>query len=196
MLFKFNPFLAPKAWKFKDPDTGRDYKGTSLADLCTKIRGYREQNNLQPLEFLEATIVNYLCMLPENIGGCRPAEPLKRGIIQTFKGGIALLKDIAYKTFVSQEVADARAKICAGCPLNVFPDKGEFVHWADVIAEASLGKKRSAYHDQLGNCEACTCLMRSKVFYGGEITLTDDEKFKMKKANPNCWQLAAAKGNS
>lgn len=101
------------------------------------------------------------------------------------KGGIALLQNMAYDSIVSDERANKRAEVCIKCPHNVFPDKGSFMHWADKLAEASVGDRKSKYHKELGNCEVCSCNMRAKVFYGGKIDLPEDQV----KALPDfCWQ--------
>lgn len=177
--------MTSKIWEFKDPDTGYIYRANSEKELLTLIVNYRKQNELSAIEFLEVIVENCLCKRRVNLGACEAREPLKRNIFQYFKGGIALLKNMAYNKFVSQKEADARAKICILCPLNVFPDKKGFVKWSDDLALASIGERRSTYHDELGNCEACGCTLKAKVFYGDKLNLSDEELNKMPEL---CWQ--------
>jgi len=167
------------------------YEAPNRKILLDLIRAYRKQNELEPLDFLPAIVEHYQCVQPDNIGRCTPAPQLKRGFIQFVKGGIALLKNVAYKSYASQNEADRRAEICLNCLHNTFPDRGPFVRWADDLAEAAVGDRKSTYHDQLGNCGVCSCLLRSKVFYNGTLELTDDELAEMRKVN--CWQPALAK---
>lgn len=156
-----------------------------MASLLSHITRYREQNQLEPIEYLEEIVENYLCLLPENIGGCVSAGKLKRGFFGFVKGGIALFQNVAYTQFVSKEKANARAEICVGCPMNVFPDKGPFVRWSDRLAEASVGTRRVDKHSKLGNCEACGCPLRAKVWFGGKLELTEEQEAK---APDFCWQ--------
>ena len=92
-----------------------------------------------------------------------------------------------YDSFASQKEADRRAAICAVCPHNVFPDRGNFIRWADHMAVVSVGDRKSKHHDELGNCAVCTCPLRAKVFYTGKNTLTEEQKIEMRKVN--CWQV-------
>lgn len=189
MLRKFSIMNSPSDWHFKNPEDSFIIRGKDLAETARKVRMYRSQNEQEPLEFLESVIENYLCMLPANKGSCEKMPPLKRGLYTTLKAGVLLVKQMMYNSFTSQEVADSRALICTKCSFNVFPDKTKFVKWADDIAAQTVGDRKSAHHDELGNCEGCTCLLRSKVFYDGKIKLKLLAETRMRKANINCWQL-------
>lgn len=187
MLLKFKPFHGPLNYRFKDPNTGFKFEASSEKELISRIRSYRSQNNLEPLEFLEAVIENYLCHQPENAGGCTPRGEFKRGIFAYLKGGIVLLQNLMYSSFAPQEVADARSAQCKDCKFNVFPDRDKFIKWSDDIAIASVGDRRSAGHESLGNCEVCSCPLRAKVFFAGKVSLSETEQSEMRTVN--CWQL-------
>lgn len=191
MLSKFKAFTGPRTFKFKDPDSSFLYESDSLQGLLSSIKSYRLQNELPPIDYLEMVVESYLCNLPEHKGDCYiiPTKTLKRGFLQYIRGGVALLKNLAYKSTVRPEVANARSLICKGCPLNTFPDRGPFITWSDNIALASVGSLRSTYHDFLGTCSGCGCPLRAKVFYNGNPHLTEEESKTMRAANPNCWQV-------
>lgn len=190
MFLKFAPFQGPRVFKFKDPDIRtKQYESQSMEGLLTLIKGYRSQNELPPIEYLDTVVENYLCKLPEHQGACVPRSPLKRGLFMALKGGVALISNMLYNKTVEQEVADERSAICAGCPNNVFPDKGPFVAWSDDIAEQAIGSKRSKHHDELGNCGVCSCPMRPKVFYTGPFKFT---KKQMTEFPDFCWQKIEA----
>lgn len=190
MFFTFHHGLNSKVFRFQDPDTGFKFEAEDFRSLIRHIKEYRKQNELDPLPMLELVVESYLCKQPENMGGCMPANvKLKRSFFTTIKGGIAILQNLLYSKMVSQEVADARSRICKTCPLNIFPDKGPFIQWSDRLAEASTDGRRSIHHSDLGNCAGCTCCLKAKVWYAGTITLKEEERTKMKAANPNCWQL-------
>ena len=133
---------------------------------------------------MDQVLENYWCGLPENAGKCSVVN-LSRGWYHYLKGGIALLENMFFgeKNMVSQEEADARGSVCIECPFNVFPDRDAFIQWSDEIAEASTGGKRSKHHDELGNCEICTCPLRAKV-WNKDAKMTEKES---EKAPDFCW---------
>ena len=190
MLLKFKPFCAPLNYRFRDPNTGFKFEAASEKELVSRIRSYRQQNNLEPLEFLEAVIENYLCHRPENVGGCTQRGEFKRGVFAYLKGGLVLLKNLAYKSYVSQEVADKRAALCLQCPKNVFPDKDRFIKWSDSVAEASVGDRKAKGHELLGNCDVCSCVNKAKVWYPGPFTPTKEE---LAQFPDFCWQKQVSK---
>lgn len=182
---KLTAFAAPARYVFRDPDTKYEYLATSKAALVNHITNYRVQNRLKPIEHLDAVLENYWCGLPENLGRCEPLK-LKRGLLSYVKGGVGLLETVLMKHIVSSEEAEARAKICAGCPLNVFPDKDGFIKWSDAIAEAATGGKKTTLDEQLGNCSVCSCTLKAKVWFGGKLRLKPEERKQMLEVN--CWQ--------
>lgn len=189
-MLKFLPFKGPVLNEFIDPDTGYHYKAKSRGDLLKHIITYRVQNKLPLLEGLNQVIDNYLCTLPENEGKCTK-NVLKRGWLTTIKGGVQIIANIAYNGFAPQALADRRAETCVKCPYNSFPDKDEFTKWTDYMAENMVGDRKAALHDKLGSCSLCDCVLKGKVFYAGKVTLTEEQKSKMKDVN--CWQLEIQK---
>lgn len=192
MMFRFPPFKAPKRWVFIDPDTKYQYEAPTKEALVERVKAYRTQNRLPDITAISVVIENYVCNLPENKGACEEVK-LNRGWQTYLKGGFTLLHNVFYgdSNIVSTELATERANQCKTCKFNIFPDKGPFAAWADAQAEnATAGKSKlldPKLREELGNCEACSCNMRAKVWYGGEISLTPVEQAKMKEVN--CWQL-------
>lgn len=157
-----------------------------------QIVAYRSQNELPQIEEMDAVIENYLCGLPEHQGDCRKYKVLKRGFLSFIKGGVALLKNMAYDSFAPQSVADTRSFQCRECPNNTFPDKGAFIKWSDEIAVASVGSRRSSCHNSLGSCSVCDCPLRAKVFYNrSDLTFTEPQLEALREVN--CWQLSLLK---
>lgn len=189
MIKLFKAFQAPQSYVFVDPDTKHKYHATSESQIIADIIHYREQNQLPPIEHLNTVLHNYWCSLPENAGKCEPSNKLDRDFYAYIKGGVALVAAYLYKTFTTQEEAERRASICASCPANQFPDKTGFIEFSDNLAARMTGNKRTKLHAQLGNCGCCTCLLKSKVFYGGKIELDKDQLVCIKTINPNCWQV-------
>lgn len=191
MFLKFLPFQGPLVYRWADPDTGRQFQSNTKQSLMERITAYRQTNNLEEIEHLSFVLENYWCGLPENEGKCVKAE-VKRGFLGYVKGGIALIKNIAYDKMVSLIEANKRADQCASCKYNVFPDKKGFIAWSDQIAEAAVGLRKTEKHNELGNCEVCSCPLRAKVFYGGDIKIENEWRVRMEEVK--CWQLKGKNG--
>lgn len=185
MFKRFKSFEGVSSFTFIDPDTGRDFKEASKQLLIDRIQVYRVQNNLKEIEHISEVLDNYWCSLPGNAGKCEPIE-FKRGILGYIKGGIALLTNVAYRSFCSYDEAQRRADICIKCPHNIFPDKEGFLKWSDNIAEHSVGERKTTVDKELGNCELCTCPLRAKVHIGSDSFGISEE---VNKTLPDyCWQ--------
>lgn len=187
-MLKFNPFQAPVRYVFVDPDTGREFVGKTKEDLVVHIRNYRTQNELDEIDYLDMAIDDYLCRLPENAGKCGEME-LKRGWFEWSTGAFNVIKNVFFgdKNIVDQSEAERRSKICLGCPYNIFPDRDNFIKFADGLAEAQTQGRKVSEHEKLGSCEVCTCSLRSKVFFKGPFLLRQAQKDKMKAVG--CWQV-------
>jgi hypothetical protein len=188
IFYKFRPFSRPKRWVFKDPDSGFVYEEQNEKALIQRIINYRSQNSLPIIKHLDKVLQNYWCRLPENLGECEPCKMLERGLLAYIRGGIALLDNLWYgeAARVPQEEADRRAEICTGCKYNTNPDKGWFDIWADNMAQKSVGDAKSKHHVLLFNCEICSCNLRAKVFYKGDMGLNAEQKSQMQDVG--CWQ--------
>lgn len=163
-----------------------------MEELVKHVVNYRAQNGLEPIEHLRASIEDYLCQQPENGGKCMEYK-LGRGLFATYRGGVAVVKNFLFgkKEMVSEDVADERATQCLDCPLNIFPDKDGFIEFSDRLAEASTGGLKSKHYDDLGNCAACSCVLKMKVWKKGPFTVSDKEKALMESVD--CWQLKELK---
>lgn len=184
MFFRFLPFEAPTSFCFKDPDTGREFRESSKKALIQRITAYRRQNNLETIEHLDFVLESYWCTLPENSGKCGPVN-LRRGFMGYLKGGVSLLRDVTYQRYAGKDIAEARAKTCAGCVHNVFPDKEGFLKWSDELAYHALGGRTTSLDKDLGSCEICSCPLRVKVHSGEPDSGVDGLQDKFPDF---CWQ--------
>lgn len=190
MLRKFRAFEATDRCEFRDPDSGYIHRGKNLQELYRNIISYREQNRLEAIDHLDQVVENYLCGLPENCNRCE-AVPLKRGFYSYIRGGIALVKRVVFQKFVTQEVAEARARQCVGCKFNYFPDRGPFISWIDDVAVQTVGERKVSLHNELAECQVCLCPLRSKVFFDGKLPkFTEEQLVKLREVN--CWQIPLA----
>lgn len=190
MFRKFRAFEASPTIEFRDPDTGHTYKAPTLTELYKNIVLYRLQNKLEPIELLRETVETYLCSLPENANKCQASE-MHRSVMTYVKGGVQLFKNLIFRKYASQAVAEQRAQQCEKCEFNVQLDKSHLMEFADNLAIMQVGERRTSNRDKLGNCEVCTCSLRSKVFFAGALDkFKDEEVVKLKSVN--CWQLKLA----
>lgn len=173
-----------------DPDTGHKFVAANKIELIKYIRNYRSQNDLSEIDYLAMSVDDYLCRLPENVGKCEEIQ-LKRGFFEYASGGMALLKNVFFgeKNMVDQEEAERRAVICELCPYNSFPDESleGYDQWANGLAVASTGGKRTSKDKELRNCEVCTCCLKAKIWSKGPFKLDESQISKMKEVG--CWQI-------
>lgn len=186
-MLKFKPFRVSRLQRFKDPDHDHIHAAPDrdINTLLIRIKAYREANELEPIEELKTVVEHWQCSQPYNAGACEVHKTLSRSLMLYLKGGIALLKNYAYNKFASQEEADRRADICVKCPKNQRIDLKIYDEWADKVAVASVGDRKSAHHSELYNCTVCSCPMRSKVWYDGKLEFTENE---VRKFPVFCWQ--------
>lgn len=188
MFKRLRAFEAPHSYVFVDPDTGYKYHTHNQESLVKSIITYRHQNRLPNIEALNAVLENYWCGLPENNGKCQDNKNITRSWSAYIKGGVALLQNLAYRKYASQETADTRSEQCAKCPNNTFPDKGPFIKWSDEIAIQCVGERRSKEHLNIGSCGVCSCPLRAKVFWDSPLPpFPEDQLVELKKVK--CWQL-------
>lgn len=182
----------PHTWEFRDPNSGFLYTAPTKKELLEYIVSYRTQNELPAIEFLPVVVENYMCRIKANMHLCEK-RVMRRGIMQYLQGGLYMFKSMFSGKFVSQEEADRRSEVCKECPLNFFPtneaEKSKLIAWSDNLAESNIGSKKSAHHEALGNCEACSCTLRLKVWVEPPFKLASNELVKIRAANKSCWQL-------
>lgn len=202
-----NPQIAPVGgYRFIDPDTGFAYdrKYASLEELSNHVQQYREANGLPRIEKFQAVWEAYVCAnVPQMDGRCCPVgEDISRKFTQYWAGAKAYVKAAiaGAAAFVSQEEADRRAAICAGCSENVRNyGHSHAQFYSDKFIQGQIGNRKSAYHDKLHTCRVCTCILKAKVFYDPNIvasSLSDTEvgSLMRKPVDANgrrikCWQL-------
>jgi hypothetical protein len=132
----------------------------------------------------------------------RVKRPVAAAVVQGAKNtaaGISLVKDWIGDglTQVEQNVAEDRAVICAGCPVNGDPNFLENLTGAaseelKALMEVRHDMKLStAMDDQLHTCKACGCALKLKVWTPLKhivAHLKDDVKSQL---DPRCWVLKA-----
>lgn len=92
--------------------------------------------------------------------------------------------------FVSADVANDRARICAKCPQNVIPaGKGWLQNWTDGQMLKSVEGRITVSHDRLGVCDVCSCELRAAVWWQPDIIATTTRGAKFARNLPaHCWK--------
>lgn len=104
-----------------------------------------------------------------------------------------------HEGMATQEEADARAIVCAACPLNdtksslwslfVTSAATEIMHIFEHLHGLKMTTKLD---DKLGVCAACLCPMKAKVWVNLKhikANMPPDVVAKLNKDNPKCWIL-------
>ena len=194
MPYKFKPFRGPLSWSFIDPDLHIQYTAKTRDDLLKQITETRKQNNLEDIPHIDIILDNYLCSKPENMGSCEFFN-LPRTFMQYVEGGVAYFLNMRYKKIVPLEEAQRRANICLtkctptedldyGFNRNVSVNPLE--DYTNQMFEAQVGEQPKVEgFDKLHTCTCCSCPLKSKVYYGGEI---NNSKYVEASLPDHCWQ--------
>jgi hypothetical protein len=163
----------PVFFRFIHPETGHTSQAQTYQAWLQEAYQHRISNALPiPVDF-PAQMEDQLCTtLPA--GWCagvdpnRPIIDMRFGLRQVKDWATAQLK-LLVTGFVPQEEAERRAKICAGCPLNI--NAQGCVGCQDVagLFAKVLGGRKTASDGYLRNCANCRCYLQAMVHFPQEI---------------------------
>ena len=95
-----------------------------------------------------------------------------------------------------QEVANARAAVCAECPNN---KEGNFWQKLDAAAAGQIKllvelkndlKLTTPLDDKLKTCDVCDCLLKLKVWCQTDVILANTSDDVLQALDKNCWILS------
>lgn len=203
----------PTGWHCFVAETGQRFEGLIFSALCKVVadhlasRGLDAAGAAQMVHVTTAKVLvakghSALVEMPS-----RPVETVPRTVAQYASGAkAAMLKwwaesplkgllngrfERGESVFVDQAEADRRALVCATCPKNVIPTgKGWLRAWSDDKMLECVMDQRTAYHDQLGVCGACSCELRAAVWWPADILRAVTPKKDIPKFPPaaDCWK--------
>jgi hypothetical protein len=172
--------VPPGGWQFTEPLSKMVIYGGDYWDLREKVRKHRTINLFvsgpeidnqiqgQICERMSATARSVFC---RNCDTTIPERTITLGDVREFL--IVAKSWLSSPHLVSQDEANRRAEICAGCPKNV-PIAGchtcrNLIKWTVDL----IGHNRSTPFDgKLGGCEVCGCGNQAQV----HIPLKDLQK--------------------
>lgn len=168
LLIKDRFTTPPGYWRFQQEGSPEPIRGGDYGDLLAKVADYRIINSL-PLGDVEAEVNDWLC---RNTGAkCVPANPAKpmpgrkaRGQdVATFLR--ALAQWVRSDEVVSQDEAEKRAEVCAGCTWNVESIDsclGCFGLLARIMQ--IIGNRKTRMDSVLKFCGRCGCSLPVVAF--------------------------------
>lgn len=183
----------PSGWRFMEPVTSQPFRDDSLSEIVRRISTHCTANEVPPFD-VEAAVINETAAWLVDHGHADlvvHAKPIKRGFVEAWRGmqAFARMRDLTMKgepVFVSQEMANKRAAVCAQCAFNVVASNTSPVFIAqDAIMGALVQGRTTAHDDALGHCEACTCRCKVIVHMTTGLLGAPDPA----KLPGNCWKM-------
>lgn len=187
-------------WRYydKEIDVHFDRYYRDFHSLITHIQSYRRQNEKDIPIDLKEKVIDWLCSQEGMKNYCCDKKNFSRSFTQSLRGAYAIAKAIAKGAYVSDSVAEKRAKICEKCPYNQYVKSdyrsGFYSDW--FVRVATQG--RDIVSEKLFTCMQCGCIMPVKIYYDKKEVLDSldkETKDKMKEEiKPDsdepfyCWQ--------
>ena len=180
-------------WRYIQPDTGFEFKSPTLRLLAKQVSEHRESNGIA-LGDVRADIEAFVCaQLPlgaedcyTQIEGDYSDIALKtRFNMDDVKRFIeAAISALGNRGLVDDREAEARAHICASCPLNTHV-KGcwRCVGLADFLFRL-IGTRRTAHASRLNQCGVCGCSIKAKIWLPQDVAQKVSEGHKFPSW---CW---------
>jgi hypothetical protein len=181
------------SFRFTHPETMHVSAASEYYTWQERIRDHRKANNLPPIS--AATVEDQLCkQLPPE--WCSHAENNRAWVNTRFSWGDIVTGAVAYVKLavsgfqtVSQPEADRRARICAGCFLNVNAQGCGACGKMGELITGDIAKKKTQFDAALKACAACLCPNRATVHFPLEILeAADPNDEKQPLFTDFCWR--------
>lgn len=181
------------SFRFTHKETAHTSKASDYFTWQDRIRDHRKANALEPVSPVESE--HQLCqqLPPEwcsHSENNRPWVNTRLSWSDLWSGAVAYVKLMAsgFQT-VSQNEANRRARICAGCYLNVtLQGCGACSQMAELIT-GEVAKKRTDYDDALKACAACLCPNKATAHFPLELLEgADPNDEKQARFTEFCWR--------
>jgi len=183
-------------WRFRVPETGTIVKGGSFDQLLINCRTHYTSNVLAIPADLEDQVLYFACntYAPcENDGVANNVSRGKTpslGFTEVIRFSKTLYSALISGSKVSQDEANRRASICAGCQFNVEPSGCSACN-TKILREAVSfvsGAGTTPFDPALQSCAHCGCFNAAQIWFPIETLhkYTDDNE---NAALPTwCWK--------
>ena len=187
-------------WQYLVPYTGHTITGTSFNQLMMNIRKHLNANDLDHITIEEGIVEDYNAQIFSKVNpGCCydtaivPLNERRLSWMDVVRFTKTMVKNIAGGSQrVTQEEADRRAAICAGCPLNQATNNCKSCSNSGLAAATIgllVGDKQTSSHEHLYSCLHCGCFIKAMVWFPKEdLQHTPPDGFE-KTPPQNCWKL-------
>lgn len=188
--------VPPGGWRYRVPETGFVIQAWSWAALVPKVVAHYQANATKPPPDLEDLVVKYACHTYAKCDEDGIPNRIARDVLKSLHvGDVIRFTQTVFDALkrgekISQDEANRRASICAGCQFNQQPDGCTGCNSSAVKAVvATISQAGRTPHDaQLKSCRFCGCFIQSLIWY----PLATLQKFTDDTENqelPNhCWK--------
>lgn len=197
-LHLYRTFDTPEGgWRYTVPETGETIEALGFQTLKSKVAAHMEANDIELpypfLEWFEDAICRQQPALARLCGPVVDTPPqdggrLTREAISRFLRTIAKWWTQGKFRLVSQEQAEARAAVCAACPMNQDVSFGCFSCKALLaLVGQVIGTRKTAVDKSLNWCSACGCRISLKCWVPKRV-LDAAEAGNSTTYHPSCWR--------
>lgn len=193
----------PGNWRYTVPQTGHTI---SSYDYTSFIRAYEDHclaNNIHLDVDYENHLLHEMCEKnqPDWKDFCKQVNVRQQRKVLGFAAAMGFLNVL--KTWISMgrkleepEVAEARAKICATCPLNTRKSGWGCGSCTSAFQKAIsfvVGQKQTSYSSSCGFCGVCGCAINAAVWFPKEaqmegLTEGMKQQFRDPQLKSYCWK--------
>lgn len=202
MKFSFAPYtVPPDNYRWKHPVDGTPIESSDRKAWYNKIeQHYKDQGYPLPADWKEQAEDQLCRMLPPgwclHDDGRMQFETINNRLeIGDFYRGMEVLAAVVAdpEPFVSQEIAEQRARVCASCPANIAVPGCHSCHkFSNIIAQIK-GIQETAADPMLKACAVCKCSNQAQVWVKVKLLergVTADH-MRLFELMPHCWKLKA-----
>jgi hypothetical protein len=175
--FEINKTVSPNGgWKIKHPVTGVEFSHYDFDSIAKMYTQHCIANNVMLSPVWEEEFLSEMCKQNPQWGKSCIRASMKNVTrrpltLQAALSFLNMMKNWALKTmsgkppFVSQQVADWRADMCASCPMNGTLQFGCGACMAGVLSiiHSIVGKRKTRRDSELGACLVCSCSLKAAV---------------------------------
>lgn len=135
-------------------------------DLQDKYLGHLLSNHLAVPADLSAYLQDLICQQNHGWKGCRPTDGKRYlGLEDVIRWGRTILNSIGLE-FASQEEAERRASICAGCRYQTeISGVCSVCSGLPALMLKLISGKSTSQDEKLKHCQFCGCLNKAAVHY-------------------------------
>jgi hypothetical protein len=186
----------PDFFRFTHPETGHTSVATDYYSWSEKIKEHRRANNLPNDPEIMLKAEDQLCsIIPPELWEYEKEGDMSWVNTRISVGDVVDFTKILIaqakegNEYVSQEEANRRARICAGCYLNVnIMGCGVCGQLLELVID-----KQTDYDTSLKNCAVCHCFNRAQVHFRTKVLDSADSEWKQSHYPKEfCWKSHAS----